>query len=207
MKTLKNGVIVLLILTIAVLITVFVCNISFQQKVLSDKLIRLHIISNSNNEADQQMKLDVRDDVNEYVSQLLYEVDSKDDALNILESQLDEIKAIAENSIINCGAKYNAAVELSEEYYPTREYESFSLPAGKYTSMQIKIGNAEGKNWWCVVFPPVCTNAASADVLTEMDFSDDEINLITSEDEDVIFKFKVLEILGVLKDVFSKSDK
>ena len=69
------------------------------------------------------------------------------------------------------------------------------MPAGEYTSLKINIGNAAGRNWWCVVFPPICTSAATEESLSEMDFSDSEIKFITQDDAGVVFKFKILELL------------
>ena len=177
-------------------------SLYIQQHELSNKLVRLHVIANSDSAYDQDMKLYVRDAVNDYLSKLLLNCNDRNTALCILNENNENIRMVAQNAANNYGADYSVNVKLSDEYYPTRQYDTFSLPAGKYSSLQIKIGNGNGKNWWCVVFPPICTASVTAETFTEMDFSSEEVNLITSDDENVVIKFKLFEYLGAINNLF-----
>lgn len=130
---------------------------------LAEKVVRLHVIANSDSDADQALKLQVRDRVLERAEALLRQCESRQDAEKLLESRLFELRRIALEEIRDNGFDYDAVVRLTEMDFPTREYDSFTLPAGKYLALRVVIGEGAGRNWWCVVFPPLCA-AASADV-------------------------------------------
>ena len=174
-------------------------EVIYDQKSLSEKLIRMHVIANSDTAEDQNLKLEVRDAVNGYLSEKLVNCNDSDVASHIIMSDLEGIENVAESTLIKHGCGYSVDVTLSDEIYPTRHYENFSLPAGEYSSLQIKIGDAKGQNWWCVVFPPLCTSAVTEDDLSEMALTEDEIDLITSDDGGVVFKFGILELIQRLK--------
>ncbi len=172
------------------------------QEDISDKLIRLHVIANSDSDTDQELKLKVRDEILKYVSDLTEGCESIDDARCLVSDNLDELKNIANSVIAENGFDYTSRAELSEVYFPTRVYDSFSLPAGDYNALRIHLGRGEGKNWWCVLFPPLCVSAAEAetdDYLKESGMTDEEISLITSDETEYRFKFKVVEIIEKLK--------
>jgi len=189
------AVFVVLLFCLQVLLIEVICD----QKALSEKLIRMHVIANSDTPEDQSLKLEVRDAVNGYLSEKLVNCDDADAASGIIMSDLKGIENVAENILLKHGCSYPVNVTLSDELYPTRHYEDFSLPAGEYSSLQIKIGDAKGQNWWCVVFPPLCTSAVTEDDLSEMTLTEDEIDLITSDDGGVVFKFGILELIQRLK--------
>lgn len=190
-------------LFVALLVLQFiVLGVAFEQQALSDKLIRMHVIANSNTAEDQKLKLEVRDAVNEYLSNNLELCSDKTAAADVILSDHDGVVSVVENTVSRYGCDYDVDVVLSEEYYPTREYSDFTLPAGKYTSLQIKLGDAVGDNWWCVVFPPLCTAAAAEEDLTELYFTDDEIKYITLDNGKVAFKFKLLEIISSISKRF-----
>ena len=178
-------------------------SVAAEQRELSDKLIRLHVIANSDSEADQALKLKVRDAVTGELEAMLKSAGSRDEAAETLRENLQLISRLCEDTIIREGYDYTVNVTLGVENYPTRVYDTFSLPAGEYQSLKITIGSGEGKNWWCVVFPPVCYTAATKEDLSEMDFSDDEVELITDDGGEQVFKFKILEWLSELKDLFT----
>ena len=177
-----------------------IIEITSDQEELSDKLIRMHIIANSDSEEDQMLKLKVRDAVNDYFSLCLSECKNKNDAADIITDNYDKIEAVVKNTIDSYGAGYDVSVSLSDEYYPTRHYDEFSLPAGKYTSLQIKLGDADGKNWWCVVFPPLCTASIMDTELADVGLTDEEIAFIKIDSDGTVFKFKVLELISLLKE-------
>ncbi len=166
---------------------------------LSDKLIRLHVIANSDEEFDQELKLKVRDSVLEYLSGELDGASSREDARSIITDRLPEIQSAAKLAVETAGYDYDVGAALGYEEYPTREYGGLSLPAGRYLSLRVTVGSGEGKNWWCVVFPPVCTAAATDGELAAMDFTSSEIALMTGRDRGYVIKFKLIELLEELR--------
>lgn len=154
--------------------------------------VRLHILANSDTEKDQALKLAVRDAVLEEFSAELSGSGSKEAAEKRIRALLPEIKALAERVIKERGYTYGVRVKVGEEWYSTREYEDFTLPAGMYTSLVIEIGEADGRNWWCVMYPPLCLGASVEDAAAA--YSDEEIRLIRNEGVQV--KFKALELIS-----------
>lgn len=145
-------------------------------KMLTDHLIRLHIVGASDSEADQSVKLQVKDAVVEKLGQVMRQMPDTQQARDYLESNLGEIEACANQILAQLGIDQTAAVTLQKEAFPARVYDTFSLPSGVYESLRIRIGEAEGKNWWCVVFPSLCIPATSegfADVAAGSGFSDE----------------------------------
>ena len=166
-----------------------------KQSSLSSSLVRLHIIAVSDDEYEQSLKLRVRDGVLSYISPKLRDVKSAQQAQEIIKNELDGIKAAAESS----AEGRSVEVTLSQEYYPTRNYEKFSLPAGKYQSLRVILGEGEGHNWWCVVFPPLCISAAEQEQAVES-MSEDMRGIVTEEDG-YEYKFRILELWGELMEL------
>ena len=127
---------------------------------IRSETLRLHIIANSDSEADQELKLKVRDAVLSSTGELFAEVSGKTDAISVAEYSSDNIKAIAENVIKSEGYNYSVMVEVTEMWFETRSYDGFTLPAGDYDAVRIIIGEGEGKNWWCVMYPALCIPGA-----------------------------------------------
>ena len=171
----------------------------FEADALSDKLIRLHVIANSDEQYDQELKLRVRDSVLDCLSDALDGASDREEARVIIEERLPEIRAAAEKAISAAGYDYPVYADIGFEDYPTREYENLSLPAGRYLSLRVTVGSGEGKNWWCVVFPPVCTAAAASEDLAVMDFTSSEIALMTGKDRGYVIKFRLIEFLEELR--------
>ena len=166
-----------------------------EQQGLSEKLIRLHVIAASDSEEDQRVKLSVRDAVlNEIGGQNWV---SRQEAEMWLRDRIPVLEATANNTLHENGFEHSAQVTLSQEHYPTRVYPGFSLPAGEYLSLRIVIGAGEGENWWCVVYPSLCSGAQSElpAKAASAGFSDREIRLITADTDGVKLKFKLLEWL------------
>lgn len=171
------------------------------QDQLSDKVVRLHVLANSDSEEDQALKLKVRDAILERAEDLLSQTSSRGEAEGILRGQLLEFERIAAEVIRESGYDYPATVELADTEFPTKEYDGFTLPAGEYLALRVLIGEAEGQNWWCVVFPPLCTTA-SADIpasALEVGFTEDEVRLITEEENGYVLKFKAVEFWETLR--------
>ena len=192
---------------IALLLGVAVCLLSgaralHTQDELADKVVRLHVLANSDSEEDQALKLQVRDAVLDRAEELLAQTSSRAEAEGKLRGQLLEFERLAEAVVREVGYDYEVTAELTDTEFPTREYEDFTLPAGEYLALRILIGDAAGRNWWCVVFPPLCT-AASADVPASAlaaGFTEDEVRLITEEDRGYVLKFKAVEFWETLRE-------
>ena len=192
---------------IALLLGVAVCLLSgaralHTQDELADKVVRLHVLANSDSEEDQALKLQVRDAVLDRAEDLLAQPSSRAEAEGKLRGQLLEFERLAEAVVREAGYDYEVTAELTDTEFPTREYEDFTLPAGEYLALRILIGDAAGRNWWCVVFPPLCT-AASADVPASAlaaGFTEDEVRLITEEDRGYVLKFKAVEFWETLRE-------
>lgn len=172
---------------------------------LYDKIIRLHVIANSDGVFDQNLKLKVRDAIlNEY-GESFSNCSDINKAEEFINSELSEMKALAQSVIdenTNEKNRLTVSCTLTNEHYPTREYEGLRLPAGTYRSLQIKIGNAEGKNWWCVLFPALCVNSAKAkNKLVEAGLSDEQIRILTdNESPKYVFKFRIIEIIKEIRE-------
>lgn len=160
---------------------------------IADQMIRLHVLAASDSEEEQAVKLEVRDAVLEELRPKLADCSGKTDAAETLESALPEVKAAA----LTAAGNRDVTVSLSEEYYPTREYDGFSLPAGRYTSLRVVLDEGKGHNWWCVVYPPLCITAAEASEQAMETLNADTAQIIT-ESDGYIVKFKLLELWGEL---------
>ena len=175
------------------------------QRDLADRVVRLHVLANSDSEEDQALKLLVRDAVLERATALLEQTESRAEAEVLLRESLPELETIAEETVRANGYSYAVTAELEDTSFPTKEYDGFSLPAGEYLALRILIGEGVGQNWWCVVFPPLCT-AASADVpetALAAGFTEDQVGLMTEEDSGYVLKFKAVEWWEQLKAALS----
>lgn len=160
---------------------------------VSEGLVRLHVIAASDDATEQAIKLDVRDAVLSYLEPRLDSAADIAGAKALIEANLGGIAAAAESAAQ--GREVN--VTLGEEYYPTREYDTFSLPAGRYQSLRVTLGEGTGHNWWCVVFPPLCLTAAESEAAFE-ELDGETRAIISSDGGGVQFKFRLLELWGEL---------
>ena len=189
-----------------VAVMLYVVGVVRDKKQLSDNILRLHVVANSNSDADQAVKLQVRDAVLEVVDELTADADSREVAETVIRGKLDELEKAANTVLQEEGFSDRAVVTLTQEEFPTREYDTFSLPAGVYDSLRVTIGSGEGRNWWCVVFPSLCVPAASdgtADVAVGAGFSDSLTGAITEEPEYEV-RFFLLDCIGYLENLFHK---
>ena len=176
-----------------------------EQTALADTVIRFHVVANSNTEADQLLKLAVRDGILAEVDTFYPPDATIDEATEILTSQLDAIEAAGQAVVTSQGYEYPIAATLTECWFPTKEYDDFALPAGNYTALQIKVGEASGENWWCVAFPPLCMGAATETIeeaTTAGHFTEKQSALMTEDSDQYVLKFKALELLGALQHAF-----
>lgn len=165
-----------------------------RQSSISEKLVRFHVIAVSDDEYEQQLKLRVRDAVLEYISPKLEGAESSSQAREILAAELDNIRETAQAVSEGRGV----TVTLTRENYPTKSYEGFTLPAGEYDSLRVILGEGQGHNWWCIVFPPICLSAAQADTVEEQ-LGEEDFRLISDgEGEGYELRFRALELWGEL---------
>ena len=159
--------------------------------------VRLHILANSDSDEDQALKIRIRDAILTEFSDKLSDIESTDEARLTLMALLPEIEEFARKKIEEEGYSYGVSATLGEEWYETREYEDFTLPAGYYSSLRIIIGNGDGKNWWCVMYPPLCLDMATEAAPSDdgiIDYSKEEVSLIKNGKYQI--KFKILEDLS-----------
>ena len=171
------------------------------QQDLAEKVVRLHVLANSDSEEDQALKLQVRDAVLAQASYLLEGCEDRDEAESLLRGQLLELERLALAVVREAGYAYPVKLELADTEFPTRDYEGFTLPAGEYLALRVLIGEAAGQNWWCVVFPPLCA-AASTDVpaaALAAGFAAEEVSLITEDSPEYVLKFKTVELWQALR--------
>lgn len=182
-------------------ITVCVDKYSLQQGVL-----RLHVVANSDSEADQEIKLQVRDAVIDALQEDMERVGTKEQAQALISSKLEKLERVANNVLTKAGVKDRARVTLERESFETRQYDTFTLPSGVYDSLRITIGEGAGQNWWCVVFPSLCAQAASEDVedtAEDAGFSYSLSCAITGRREYRV-RFYLLECIGRIENYFAK---
>lgn len=175
------------------------------QRELADKVVRLHILANSDSEADQALKLQVRDAVLARAEELLVPSDGRQEAEMALRDHLAELTALAQTTIAAEGYDYSVRTELANTVFPTREYEDFRLPAGSYLALRVIIGDGAGKNWWCVLFPPLCAQSTTDLAQTAMaaGLSDADVQLMAETDGRYLLKFKSIEIWEWLRQKLS----
>ncbi|WP_296645629.1 stage II sporulation protein R [Romboutsia sp. 13368] len=209
----------ILILSLIVVISTMTVSIGGEVKKIStasedykNKLIRFHVIANSDSDEDQNLKLKVRDAVIDYLQPKLALSNSIEESEKIIKSEYEELENISKDIILENGYEYDVKVGIDYSQFPTKQYSNVVLPAGEYKALRIIIGEGSGKNWWCVMFPPLCfvdeqkgiidkeTDEKLREVLTE-----EEYELITQSNKKQVnrvqIKFKIVEIL---QDIINK---
>ena len=170
---------------------------------LRQGVLRLHIIANSDSDADQSLKLAVRDEILKNAVDIFKDCNNVDDAVLTATDSIDAINGIANSVIKQNGFDYEATVSVGDSYFDTRKYDDFTLPAGTYKSLIVNLGESSGKNWWCVVFPCVCVPSA-ADASLSDSVSDGAAKTAENAAKYQI-KFKTVEIYEEIKKIFSKN--
>ena len=168
------------------------------QAALADQVIRLHVLANSDSEADQALKLKVRDKVLGVAADYFVPGATLEETRATLTDHLADIAAAGAQQVAEEGYQYPVTVSLEDNYwFPTKQYTDFALPAGEYTALRVVIGEGAGQNWWCVLFPPLCLGSVSetaAQTTLSDGFTPDQVSLITGEDEGYVVKFKAIEL-------------
>ena len=185
------------ILALTVLMLLSVMQIVERQLSLSQKLVRLHVVANSDTAEDQQIKLLVRDAVLDQVQTLTEDCANQDQTVQVLQAHLPELEQTAASTLRQLGSRDAVHITLGPERFPTRYYDTFTLPAGQYTSLRVELGQGTGRNWWCVAFPTLCTAAQAQDmqaIAADYGFTEQEIAMITEPGAYQV-DFKLLELL------------
>ncbi len=208
LKIIKNTKVkFVILLTFLLFIYIFVCAYSYVQAIsndISNSVFRLHVIANSDNKEDQNLKYIVRDNLLNYMNELCKNCKSKEEAILLVENNKDNFKQIAIDTIREQGFSYDVNINIGNFEFPTKEYGDISLPAGNYDALRVEIGNAKGQNWWCVMFPPLCFVDVSCGVvpteskeLLKENLSEEEFTLISdNSSKEINFKFKLLELFS-----------
>ncbi len=187
------------VLVLCITIVIAVIPTEAESQIYADTL-RLHILANSDSAEDQEIKLQIRDRLLEKYGDMLKSSKDKADAEERIESMQEAVKLDVDKWISELGKNYTAEVVIGEEWYDTRVYEDFTLPCGYYTSLRVMLGDASGKNWWCVMYPPLCLDIATSE--SKNGYTDSENKLICSGKYEV--KFKILELMSETFRDFSK---
>jgi len=195
----------LLLLLVLLLTYTFVCAFSYVNAVstnIQDSVFRLHVIANSDSDADQNLKYIVRDKVINYIKEISKTASSKDKIIEIAKNNLEEIENIAMQTIYEQGYNYSIQVNIGNFAFPSKQYGDITLPPGYYDALKIEIGEASGQNWWCVMFPPLCfvdvTSGIVPDESKEImkhSMQEEEYELISEANTELKIKFKIVEVL------------
>ena len=195
------------ILAILLLLYTFICAQNYVSAVsnnLSEAVFRLHVLANSNSEADQSLKIKVRDSLLNYMNNICSNCSTKAEAISLANLHKDEFQQIAEQTIQENGYNYPVKINISNFYFPTKNYGDITLPAGFYDALRVEIGEAKGKNWWCVMFPSLCFIDISSGIVNDEakenlkeNLDEESYNLISNDNNSEIdFKFKLVEFFA-----------
>ncbi len=203
MKYINKQRLILLCLIISFIFTMSLSYAKSAGRDISSSVFRLHIVANSDSSIDQALKLSVRDRILAETAHLFKDSKSAQESAKIAKANLDEICLIAQDEVKNHGFSYPVTAEVTMSAFPTKTYGNITLPSGRYTALKINIGEAKGKNWWCVMYPPLCLtdgilsySEASREKL-QSELSPEEYRLITKETSGAIpveVRFKIVEI-------------
>jgi len=194
-----------LLLIILLILYITISAVSYTNAVctnIADSVFRLHVIANSDSDADQNLKYIVRDKVINYIKEISKTASSKDKIIEIAKNNLEEIENIAMQTIYEQGYNYSIQVNIGNFAFPSKQYGDITLPPGYYDALKIEIGEASGQNWWCVMFPPLCfvdvTSGIVPDESKEImknSMQEEEYELISEANTELKIKFKIVEVL------------
>ena len=216
MKKLIQKIKPIILLVVLLTLYIFINAYSYVKQIsydMQNNVFRLHVIANSNSQNDQNLKYIVRDNLIQYMNNICSNCTSKDEAVTAVSSHLSDFTDIANTTIKENGFNYNANVELGNFEFPTKNYADISFPSGYYDALKVKLGNAEGQNWWCVLYPALCFVDVTSGVVPENskqelqeNLSAEEYKLISNNDNiSMNFKFKLVEFFTQSKLLTAKN--
>ena len=192
------------IITLLLLIYILIYSISYANNSVSDlsnSVFRLHVIANSDSQDDQNLKYKVRDNLISYMNNICKDVSTKKEAINIANEHLNDFYEIAKHTVEENGYNYDIKISIGNFPFPTKTYGDINFPSGYYDALKVEIGDANGKNWWCVMFPTLCFVDISNGLVPEESkedlqnaLSEEDYNLISSNNMEYQFKFKLVEL-------------
>ena len=197
----RRNIIVLGLVTVLVCLCAAAYLAECEQQALASRLIRLHIVASSDAPEAQERKLAVRDAVLPVVASVTASCKNKQDAAAALRLSLPELSAAAANKLTELGCSEAVTVTLAYECFPRRNYDTFSLPAGRYETLRLTLGEGKGHNWWCVAFPSLCLPATSEGFVQAAElagFSQEQTDLLSGDSFPVELKFRLLDWLSSL---------
>lgn len=210
MKYLKRVFIILALFIVYILLSIF----SYSNAVstdISNSVFRLHVIANSNSSEDQELKYAVRDELISYMNSISKDIQTKEEAINLVNENKEEFYNIAQKVIEDNGYNYDVNIKVGNFSFPTKTYGDIALPAGFYDALKVEIGNASGKNWWCVMFPSLCFVDVSNGVVPEesketleSNLQAEDYNLVASDSFEYKVKFKLVELFENAKIIMAK---
>ena len=195
MKKSEKSIIIGLLLAMAV---TFAADVNWQAGQIRAQTLRLHIIARDDSRLNQNIKMQVKDVVADLRLWLYADATSYRDALAITQDHLEYIQQVTDNTLTNLEAGYTSRCSIEQFYFDTTEYDDFTMPRGRYTALTIRLGQANGKNWWCVVYPGLCAGIGS-------EYEDDTSNTFIETDNFRI-KFKAVELWQNVRRLFVKND-
>lgn len=195
---------VLIAFVFSVLLSITALNTECAE--IRSSVLRLHVLANSDSEQDQALKLKVRDRLLKVSEDLYSHAETKEEAVRETNANLTLLQKEAQKVVASNGFDYPVSVALENTYFTTRSYGDITLPAGNYQALRVVIGEGEGHNWWCVMFPPLCISAASEDEVQLSDvLSAEQMELVESDGYEV--RFKCVELYEELMNYFSEKSK
>lgn len=197
----------LILLTFLLFLYVFISAQSYVTAIssnLSQAVFRLHVIANSDSDEDQALKLKVRDALLDYMNDISSDCSTKEEAISLANEYKSDFQSIAEKTIAENGYDYSVEINIGNFYFPTKNYGDISLPAGFYDALRVEIGEAKGKNWWCVMFPSLCFIDVSSGVVDEeakenleQNLEEESYDIISNNsNSEIKFKFKLIEFFA-----------
>ncbi len=196
----------ILICSVAILLVALVASLFpiHGEAAIYDTVVRLHVVANSDSDEDQALKLKVRDAVISVVTPAVEGCKTQSEAIEAITAIIPDIESVARSTVAENGYSYAVAVELGEEYYPTKNYGSCAFPEGEYVSLRVLIGESAGQNWWCCLFPPLCLSSASAEdkdsneeAFISVGLTSDQYKIVTeSNTPKYKARFKILEAIS-----------
>lgn len=198
-----------MIITLSFLLFIYtsICAFSYAEYIstdISNSVFRLHVLANSDSKEDQDLKYKVRDNLLNYMNSICNNCSNKEEAINLVEKNKNNFKQIALDTIHNEGYNYKVNINIGNFEFPTKTYGDISLPSGFYDALRVEIGKAQGQNWWCVMFPPLCFVDVSSGIVPEEskellneNLTDEEFSIVSdTSNKNIKFKFKLLEFFN-----------